>query len=224
MNHLAKLEKECKIIQQEIENERLVFRNKIKIVENYLGDSINIDKLINEEEEELSHSHSGFATGPIKSRASVRAQPAQAFGNKFNLGTSEFKRLKDISDAIRNTHNILNEQSKKIESLQLKRKELFKVKDSLIYNHAHEVNQLKAKILSTREEIKRKSMEIEEKTSNGTFTKKAEIKSKNPNEEAVRCLEKYKEFVNSLQPTNLKESLHGTVRGTVKGQNSTSSK
>jgi hypothetical protein len=39
---LIKYEKECELIKQEIENEKIIFRNKIKIIENYIGDTINV--------------------------------------------------------------------------------------------------------------------------------------------------------------------------------------
>ena len=51
MDHFSKMERECDIIKQEIESERIAFRNKVRTIEHYLGNGINIDKLVNEEED-----------------------------------------------------------------------------------------------------------------------------------------------------------------------------
>lgn len=37
INVTSKLERECELIKQEIESERIAFRNKIKALENFIG-------------------------------------------------------------------------------------------------------------------------------------------------------------------------------------------
>ena len=51
IDHFTKLEKECEIVKREIEQEKIAFRNKVRTIEHYLGDNINVEKLINEEDD-----------------------------------------------------------------------------------------------------------------------------------------------------------------------------
>jgi len=62
---------------------------------------------------------------------------------KLALQTSEFKRLKDASDAIKGIENILGEQSKKIEQYKSKLKQLVIEKDKVNYSQSKTMNHLR---------------------------------------------------------------------------------
>jgi hypothetical protein len=59
------------------------------------------------------------------------------------LSVSEFKRLKDISEAMRNIDNTIFEQNRKIEQLKGKAKELIKFKEEILFKNAKEFNAIK---------------------------------------------------------------------------------
>ena len=54
----------------------------------------------------------------------------------FNPTTSEFKRIKDIADAVRNNDSILQDQNKKIDQLKQQLKAVVKDKETLIFSQA----------------------------------------------------------------------------------------
>jgi len=39
------------LIKQEVENEKVSFKNKLKVFEAIIGESVNVEKLLNEEKE-----------------------------------------------------------------------------------------------------------------------------------------------------------------------------
>jgi hypothetical protein len=91
----------------------------------------------------------------LAKRSSITPAISQAITNnleklsKFNshnssfLPMTEFKRLKDISEAMRNIDNTIFEQSKKIEQLKGKAKELQKFKEEVLFKNAKEFNEVR---------------------------------------------------------------------------------
>ena len=51
INITEKLSKEYVLIKQEVQNEKSSFKNKLKIFEAIIGESVNVEKLLNEEKE-----------------------------------------------------------------------------------------------------------------------------------------------------------------------------
>lgn len=80
--------------------------------------------------------------------------PQQMAQNRFSVSTpyvsSEFKRLKDKSDAMRNIDNTLIEQNKKIDLANKKIKDLIKLKESIVFSNACELNKLRQQILDAK--------------------------------------------------------------------------
>ena len=97
---------------------------------------------MNEEEEEHISGHLNYTTSSFKPdsknmrSSKLMSSSNQLFSSMFNPTTSEFKRIKDIADAVRNNDSILQDQNKKIDQLKQQLKAVVKDKETLIFSQA----------------------------------------------------------------------------------------
>lgn len=94
----------------------------------------------------------------------VIADKMAKFQNNLFLGVitnvSEFKRLKEISETMRNIDNIIYEQNMKIEGLKSSLKEVSRNKEEILFSNAKEINAIKNSCLAIKQEIERKKNEM----------------------------------------------------------------